>query len=232
MKVALVLCLVIGSVAIEIAEKLKVYDNVTNLVSDANDLLVKGAVKLPSAVLKLRQVRCLLAKADDSSLRSLDFTTDLLHIAEVKAEDRLAEVAALDSVNKAAGLNLTKTQIEDYLINLVLESYQAKMVVSSKLNPHSLLNETYVSLSNIDLKHPLSSSLRVYIDSLDRLDNFIHGVRKNQVGRSVLTDLLNLLKRAKAKHDDDLLDGVSGKALEIYERLVDDLKDLKPLLRA
>ncbi|CAD5213484.1 unnamed protein product [Bursaphelenchus xylophilus] len=187
--------------------------------------------KLSAIVGSLKALRSqLAAKASELELAFLDVEIDVLSALQ-NAPTQAIQFAKFKQISVNGNLGLSDARIHELLVNTPLEAYNQAAKV--KLNPVRLVKAYNEALLNLDQKHPLSSSLRVLIDSLVELDNAIHPQNKAlaPVGKNVIKDQIKLLRDAKSRQDDYLLDHLSGKALSLYESLVDNLLDLKAEIR-
>ncbi|CAD5209827.1 unnamed protein product [Bursaphelenchus okinawaensis] len=225
--------------AVELGGKYKIYDSsVSKLLSETNDAIeaiplnasAPGA-SLAVAIAKYNRLHAALAAvATSEEMFFLDFSLKLLESMSVLGQYQHRVDLIVGSL-RAGNEPVAPAQIRPIFVNMVLEAYQIA-AKNKKLNPTAVLNATAVALDNIDASHPLGTGLRLYIQSLRALESAIY-TQQNEVyiGHVVLKKLIDALQRAKNRQDDYLLDGLRGEALSIYERIVENLKDLKEEIR-
>ncbi|CAD5209829.1 unnamed protein product [Bursaphelenchus okinawaensis] len=218
------------------------YDEVNKMMEEAEDLLVKVPApgkgmnivppmrKAAAAYRAISDCLSLKVPKNDMNMLQIDFSVDTIGV--LYSEETFTTTDKVAAVFKAAEMNIDKEVVRDYLINIVLEAYQESME-NSKVNPSSLLRSVQNLGTQIDLAHPLSTPLRRYSDELIELlvHIYLPYLRGAHWGRDVLGKYLVLLNDAKEAQTRHLLDDLNPRALEIYESLVENLKDLKPLLR-
>ncbi|CAD5209823.1 unnamed protein product [Bursaphelenchus okinawaensis] len=118
----------------------------------------------------------------------------------------------------------TEVEVRHALVLIAFEAFQR-----SKQNPVELFRKINdADYPAIDIEHSLSTPLRHLIEDYEA----VYAQYKEQKKDDILAALIINLKHQKQRQPIHLLDGLPDTpAKEIYESIVDDLMDLKPLLK-
>ncbi|CAD5213488.1 unnamed protein product [Bursaphelenchus xylophilus] len=224
---------------IELANSVKLYEPLLPTYNSFLEQLIKAAnskdgtgPELSKVVDLLQAIRNRLSdKIKEPKLIIVDAFLDSAKVLRRDPQHALA-VKKAQAINQAAGIEMDDKKVRNFIVNNVIEAYKQGLNIS--VNPVRAVANVAKAHMAIDLAHPLSTPLRLLINALEAERDLIYPKQNGarNVGFAVLKDQIDLLKKAKAKQDDSVLDGLSGNALALYEEIVEDLKDLKRELRA
>uniref|UniRef100_A0A1I7RYI5 Secreted protein n=2 Tax=Bursaphelenchus xylophilus TaxID=6326 RepID=A0A1I7RYI5_BURXY len=222
---------------LELLQKYNLYDELVSALNKAHDLLIAlndqkdiEGPKLGLVITALKGLRHrLAAKANEDELRVLDGEIDVLSAVRRDGTNALALKKA-NAILKAGrpDLNISNADLKKSFLKNILESYQSAAPQGGR-NPRQVVRASIDALLNLDAAHPLSSSLGQLIAALKEQNDFAQKINHGngtEIGKQIA-----VLELAKAHQDDSILDGLSGKALSLYEDLVENLKDLKKELK-
>ncbi|CAD5213492.1 unnamed protein product [Bursaphelenchus xylophilus] len=186
-----------------------------------SDLFGAGLSALIKHIEKIRH--SLAKKASDDELVFLDEEIFFLHSLEKSHENTVLD-RNMAAINKEGFIGLNS-----YLIRAaIVTAFEAGDV--QHFNPRTEVAYFLDALFKVDPLHPLSHTLQFLIDATENLRKALraHKVPNETIGK--INHLLGLLVQAKSLQDDTILDGLKGRQLQLYEQIVESLKELKTLL--